>query len=41
MDAHIRPEVLRLLRRLERKGRIISEQTDDGPRFTIWGAHNG
>lgn len=35
MDANINFEVNRLLRRLDRRGVLSVEATDDGPRFTV------
>ena len=40
-NARIMPEVHRLCRKLERRGVLEVEQTDDGERFTLTGAHNG
>lgn len=34
-DIKATPEVHRLIRRMERKGALTTEQTDDGPRFTV------
>lgn len=34
-DTPIHSEVRRILRRMERKGLIIVDDTDDGPRFTL------
>jgi len=34
-DARATPEVNRLIRKLERKGVLSVEETDDGPRFII------
>lgn len=40
-DARATPEVGRLIRRLERKGLLTIESTDDGPRFFVREAVNG
>lgn len=37
-DAKATPEVNRIVRKLERKGVLSVEATDDGPRFTVAGA---
>jgi len=34
-EAHATPEVQRLIRRLDRKGALTIEATDDGPRYTV------
>lgn len=34
-DSHATPEVNRLIRRLERRGLLSVEQTDDGFRYSI------
>lgn len=36
-DAKATPEVNRIVRKLERKGVLVVEGTDDGPRFTVAG----
>lgn len=40
-DASITSEVHRLLRKLERRGVLSVEETDDGPRFSIAGGAHG
>lgn len=40
-DASITSEVHRLLRKLERRGVLRVEQTDDGPRFSLAGGAHG
>lgn len=37
-DSRATPEVNRIIRRLERKGLLSVEPTDDGPRFSVRGA---
>lgn len=40
-DARATPEVSRLIRKLERRGVLTVEMTDDGPRFFVREAVNG
>ena len=34
-DATVNPEVRRIVRKLERKGALVIEATDDGARYTV------
>ena len=40
-DTRVMPEVRRLLTRLERRGLLTVEQTDDGYRYSLTGGANG
>lgn len=40
-DATLKPEIRRIIRRLERKGMLNVEQTDDGYRYSVREAVNG
>jgi len=40
-DGAILGHVHKMIRRLERMGALKIETTDDGPRFSVTGAHNG
>ncbi len=37
-DSRATPQVNKIIQRLERKGLLAVEQTDDGPRFSVRGA---